>query len=101
MRTSKAMIADLISDLEILADRPPAEVVTSLATWVANDGGPASIRTRVSEIRALAAAEAAGQLPEGAPIYDLAVMFQVSPNNAYRLVQLGRDLRAPKPEVTP
>lgn len=102
-RTSRDMLADLISDLTALQERDPAEVVNVLSSWVANDGSPSSIRSRVSTVRRLAAAEAwdtiqreheaTGRQPDQRVISNLADRFGCSIAGAYLLIRMGREAR--------
>jgi hypothetical protein len=80
----------LMDDLSHLIGLRPEDQVAHIGRMVANDGSADSIRTRLAEIRAMAAY--AAHRSERYTRTQLAAAFGVSVPNADRLVRMGRAL---------
>ena len=84
----------LIRDLERIQLADPDVIACELAAWSRNDGEAQSIRTRLLEIRALAALEARQRHPEWHADRLAEKVGASSRSHAFKLVATGRDLLA-------
>jgi hypothetical protein len=85
-------LKSLIRDVERLQLLEPEQIAAELGAWQRNDGSAQSIRSRLMDVRVLAALDARNQHPEWSTDELVTRLGASSRSHAFKLVALGRDL---------